>query len=240
MNDDTKKIDKLKHHPQLIEFYTKERTKVDHLYKSEKKFLPYAAEHSSSVLDTGCAAGGFRDIYKHFNSEMSYTGVDISESLINEARKIHPECRFEVTDCSTENSKFAKNEFDLVSALGWLNWELDWIKALTNLWSWSNKYILFDVRMGLRAETGKQKIELTSEWDGTTITPYIVVDYQSLSNVIKSLKPKSVWVYGYKGKPSDSVEGVGEEVCFTAFLLHKQDKVDDCVELPIELNIDIF
>ena len=229
-----------KNHSQLLEFYTKQRNTVEHLYKSEKKYLPYATQHSDSVLDTGCAAGGFYGIYKYFNPDISYVGVDISKSLISEARKIHPEGSFDVIDCAREGKKFAQNEFDLVTAFGWLHWETEWEMALANLWSWSSEYILFDVRIGVKTEIGEQKIELTSEWDGVTKTPYIVVDVDSLSKIIAILNPKSVWGIGYKGKPSESVEGIAQEVCFAVFLLHKNGKKDDRLELPIKMNIKSY
>jgi SAM-dependent methyltransferase len=50
------------------------------------------------VLDVGCGYGGFYDYNRHMDEPMTYTGIDIVPSLVEEAARRHPECDFKVMD----------------------------------------------------------------------------------------------------------------------------------------------
>lgn len=51
-----------------------------------------------SVLDIGCGNGRFLDQWMSWNERIEYLGIDSSEWMIIEARKLHPEYHFEVID----------------------------------------------------------------------------------------------------------------------------------------------
>ena len=64
------------------------------------------------ILDVGC---GFADYYKYLQDkgiQVSYTGIDISEDLINIAKKRYPKINLQVKDL--EKNSFKKNSFDYV------------------------------------------------------------------------------------------------------------------------------
>ena len=76
------------------------------------------------LLDFGCAEGKELDrflYYKKFNYK--YSGVDISENLIEIARKNKPDCDFRVID--GENIPFSSDYFDFVVCFGVLQYVTD-------------------------------------------------------------------------------------------------------------------
>src|SRR5579872_6417046 len=83
-------------HADLVTFYSNRRNRLDDLYPSERRFLPWLARGSSSVLDVGCAAGGFAEIWRSCNDRIEYVGVDVSPQLVDAARSLHPELDFRV------------------------------------------------------------------------------------------------------------------------------------------------
>lgn len=82
---------------QLVEFYTSSRSKPADLYPSEERFFLnwQLLRELSLTLVVGLEV--FK-IWKHFNSEISYTGVDPSYSLIEAANLHHPDCSFQVAN----------------------------------------------------------------------------------------------------------------------------------------------
>ena len=67
--------------------------------KALAKILVNYVKQKQSVLDVGCAAGGGAfDFCREANVNINYTGIDISETLINIAEELHPEGEFFVYD----------------------------------------------------------------------------------------------------------------------------------------------
>jgi len=210
-------------HPDLVEYYEGHRTTPEELYPSERRFLPWLATEAASVLDVGCAAGGFAGIWRHWAPGIAYSGVDVSESLVRAARGLHPDCAFAVADCA-EGFPFDDGGFDVVQALGWLHWELGFEEALAEMWRVTGRRLFFDVRLrpgagsNLRAS---QRIALSHEWDGHTTVPYLCLAWERFASTLLDLEPKAILAHGYEGKPSDTVSGVQGEICFATFVLER-------------------
>ncbi|MFB3785609.1 MAG: class I SAM-dependent methyltransferase [bacterium] len=228
-------------HPDLVSFYTRNRNQPEDLYKSEKRFLPELAKRSDSVLDVGCAAGGFARIWRHYNPAVAYTGVDVSRALIERARQEQLDrVRFVQGDMS-EGLSLPGRYAHTVQALGCLHWEPKYEASLRELWRLTDRFLFFDIRLasGLEGEIrGRQKLELSGPWDGSTTTPYIVVDWAGFVKLIRGLNPRMILCYGYMGHPARSVMHVERSVCFAAFVLEKRRQVEDgvptsvCLDLP--------
>jgi SAM-dependent methyltransferase len=221
-------------HPDLVEFYTGHRDSPDELYPSERRFIPWLAEESRSLLDVGCAAGGFATIWRHWNPDLTYAGVDVSEPLVEAARRLHPDCRFEVADCA-EGLPFGDQEFDAVQALGWLHWEPRWALALSEMWRVTERRLFFDVRLLAEAQQGEQRLALSGEWDGETTVPYLCLAWQDFAQTLLSLEPGSILGQGYLGKPSDTVTGVQGEICFATFVLERDPSRTDAPVVAVDL-----
>lgn len=73
-----------------------------------------ASESFSDLLDAGCGTGAMLGMIKRNYPERNYTGVDLSEKMIETANKNHMDgIRFVAGDC--ENLPFADNSFDVVT-----------------------------------------------------------------------------------------------------------------------------
>ena len=234
-------------HPELVSFYAHHRNRPEDLYPSERRFLPWLAGQASSVLDTGCAAGGFSQIWREYHPGIAYTGVDISRALVSTARALHADARF-LHGNVTEGIALPTRCATVVQALGWLHWEPDYVRAMGELWRLTDRYLFFDVRVvpdGDRETIGRQRVALSGAWDGTTTTPYVVVPWPRLARRLMDLQPATVLGYGYRGKPAETVMGVEGEVCFATFVMekaltdHGSEPVRVCLDLPLAWPDDL-
>ena len=210
-------------HPGLVPFYTEKRCRPEDLYPSERRFLPWLAGQSDSVLDVGCAAGGFRNIWRHYQLSIIYTGVDVSGPLIEAARSLHPDCQFHVGDCAN-GFALEDRHSTVVQALGWLHWDPRYLEAIRELWRLTGRYLFFDVRLASQPEhsvQGKQLLAYTGFGDDGSTVPYLVVAWPPLASLLLDLEPVSIFGYGYWGKAAETVIGVEGQVCFVTFVLEK-------------------
>lgn len=214
--------------PELVEFFSGHRNRPDDLYPSEQRFLPELAAASETILDVGCAAGGFVDIWRTYNPSLHYTGVDVSASLVEAARRLHPEETFLVGDCA-DGLPFPDHAADLVAALGWLHWEPRYAEALRELWRLTRHSLFFDVRLLDRAEdvVGRQAIPGGE-------TPYLCIGWPRFAALLQDLGPGSIRAFGYPGAPAATVQGVPEEICLAAFVLERGESPPDLsLDLPL-------
>lgn len=86
--------------------------KYDDLYDSEKRIFGLLNFENKSILDVGCALGGFYNVFKTLDSTVKYTGVDYSASLISEAKNRYPDANFIKMDAT--QLEFSDNSFDIV------------------------------------------------------------------------------------------------------------------------------
>jgi hypothetical protein len=142
----------------------------------------------------------------------------------------------------TEGLDLADRCATVVQALGWLNWEPNYSRAISELWRLAERYLFLDVRLGGRngvASVGEQKLALTGEWDGKTVTPYVTVDWPSFAGLLVELHPATILGYGYWGTPSGTVIGIDCEICFATFALEKDvngrigNPPTVCIDLPL-------
>ena len=131
--------------PGVVDFYNKSRSKKKDLYLGEKFFLEKRLFEDMSILDVGCAQGGFISIIKNYIKNFSYTGIDISESMIKKAKRKNSKQKFY---CTTQgNLNFLKNKkFDLVLVLGILHLNKNWRNVLISASKFYRKSIIFDLR----------------------------------------------------------------------------------------------
>ena len=228
--------------PALVAFYETHRSAPEDLYPSERRFLPWLARQVDTVLDVGCAAGGFLNIWRHFaTGALTYTGVDVSVQLIESARRLHPGVEFLVGDCAAGlPATLARSE--AVQALGWLHWEPRYEAALRELWRLTNRWLFFDVRLvegEHNLETGRQRLALHEGSGADTSTPYICVAWNNFARLLRDLRPARIYAYGYWGPPADTVEGVARDVCFATFVLERSSnpassQTTAALEMPLE------
>jgi len=226
-----------------INYYTCNRNVSSSLYPSERFFFEDAVRKSSSLLDIGCASGGFSQIVREFNCDISYTGVDSSQRMIEEARRLFPENYFSLTTGNTLD--FEDNSFDMVIAFGVLHMTMNWKELLAEAWRVCRKTLLFDLRLtdteGIsNPEQSYQKLAFSGEWDGESTSPYIVLNYSESLEVLRRLVPRfgTLKVYGYINPVSENTVSPYSEVCMAAFCLSKENGQGEITlwDIPFKLS----
>jgi len=97
----------------IAEDYTRTRSFIP----EDIKMLAGYALVGERVLDSGCANGRLSEVLR--DKKVDYFGVDISEKLIEIARKKYPEAKFRVADCL--NLPFPANFFDKIYSISVLH-----------------------------------------------------------------------------------------------------------------------
>lgn len=209
-----------------IRFYRSHRSESQSLYRSESVFLQHVVANSMSLLDVGCAVGGFSKIIREFKSAITYTGVDISPRMIEEAHQRFPSDDFRVIDgCILP---FADDSFDAVISFGVLHMAETWKTLLTEGWRVCRQHFLFDVRLVAEASTtdpatSYQKLAFDGKWDGMTTAPYFIVNIDEFMETLASLSPRpsKVSAQGYFHPVSEMTVSPYSSVCMSSFCLGK-------------------
>ncbi len=215
----------------LASLYATGRRDPGDLYPSERRFLPWLAAHAQSVLDVGCATGGFASIWHAFAPDVVYRGVDRDAALVADARRSLGDA-VAVSDWA-DGLPFPDRSADVVQALGWLHWEHRLDDALAELWRVTGTHLFFDLRLhgGHGTVEGQQTLE-----NGTSF-PYLVRAWDDAARAFLRLRPARILGYGYVGPPAPSAAGIGDSVCFATFVLERNgsQRPVACVELPLAL-----
>lgn len=223
-----------------VGFYSTHRNSKKEIYRSEEYFLPKILKPGMSVLDVGCAAGGFYNILKELQPDISYTGIDVSREMIQEARRLHPGVRFE----KMKGHEIKYEEcFDLVFCSGVLVIDLKWRQIIKECWRVTSGYFLFDVRLveGKTVENmsdSYQKIALEGKWDGKSRVPYVILNVSDLFKSIKELEPlpDTLKAYGYFHQVADTAMIPSKKVCMTMVCI---GKIKENGAKPIQWDVPI-
>lgn len=130
--------------PGWVEFYETRRATTEAIYPSEWFFLKDLLVEGISVLDIGCALGGLASVLSEHLTRFEYTGVDISENMIERAKQKYPSHRFYAIK-EADLSVLADERFDLVVCLGVLHLSKKWRELISAAWSRAD-ILLLDLR----------------------------------------------------------------------------------------------
>jgi SAM-dependent methyltransferase len=131
--------------PRVLEYFDDHRSRSDDVYPSEWHFLEEQLHDGMSVLDVGCAQGGFANIIGERISGLHYTGIDISAEMVHRARDKFPQHNFH--QVSEGSFGIDDNEqFDLVLVLGILHLHEDWRQTISGAWHHTRKSLILDLR----------------------------------------------------------------------------------------------
>lgn len=105
---------------------------------------------NKTILDAGC---GLADLYSFLtktNVDMSYSGIDISEKMIDRCKNKFPDITFICDDIFQCDKAFNESSFDIVYSSGVFNLNLgnnfDLLKqAIPSFYKISSKYIIFNL-----------------------------------------------------------------------------------------------
>jgi SAM-dependent methyltransferase len=201
--------------PETVEFYSNNRHEFSELYDSEKHFITKAFfSDLDSVLDVGCAAGGFFNIFKSLNSEIHYTGLDVSLNLIEAARRRYGHSKSpEFIHYDGVSGFPVTAAYDLVFCSGALHLIDNWKEIFTNMVDRADKYVLADFRVTeSESYVGNFIFDFADKREHSNFsTKYYVININELLAFFKQHeKISKIEIYGYERTPSGMAVGVKE------------------------------
>lgn len=212
------------------DFYESRRATTVEIYPSEWLFLKELLAEGMSVLDVGCAVGGLASVLSEHLARFEYTGVDISGSMIERARKRHPLHRFHVIE-EADLSVLDGKKFDLVVCLGVLHLSRKWRELISAAWECAD-VLLLDLR-----ETGESTIEddtvsyyrmdtlpNATQSGGVSHLPYNIINSgEALDTLLKRcVGATGLHHYGYLAKVSSSAVTPGGMVMMNTYQIDKR------------------
>jgi len=194
----------------VLDFFGHNRRSSADVYPSERFFLDGKLREGMSVLDVGCAQGGFADILSEHLQSFSYTGVDVNAAMIERARARHPKHDF---FCVTEADYSALGEakFDLVLVLGILHLHDSWRDTLRGAWARTRNSLIFDLRhTGGPTVEDRDRSYLAMDFGGSSRddarVPYILVNAGEAQKLVEDTcaDARAIAQYGYRHAVSPS------------------------------------
>jgi SAM-dependent methyltransferase len=186
-----------------FKFFSASRNSPEDLYPSERRFLPELVAQVRTVLDVGCAAGGFSRIMKSFNPSLEYTGIDVNPEFVALASARYPDSRFEVGDGI--HFRTPPNSYELVHSSGILHLNSRYEDIVRGCYAQASRNLLCDFRLtrGPRVE-GTLTLDFDADGRARPPLPYIVVNVDELLAMLGRLQPApaAIRMHGYFHEPS--------------------------------------
>lgn len=217
-------------------FYQQNRCEPKDLYETEQYFLPDIVQKVNSVLDVGCAAGGFYQIMKHFNPSIKYVGVDITSELISIAKRKYPQGEFMEGDGIHFTT--APESFDLVYSSGMLHLNSRHGDIVRSMWAQARHYLLCDFRLTFeKPEVGQMDFCSGPQKERSAILPYHVLNVSQLLSSLAALSPRPTCIRakGYRHAVSPQAHLSTQEVLMAFFLIEKGRT--EKLRMGIEFNV---
>lgn len=196
-----------------VQFYASNRQTYDSLYESEKAFItPELIAKSDSILDVGCAAGGFYQIFKSLNPNIHYSGIDISEECVQVAGEKFGSEHFHLYSGSGSFPKLHENAFDVVFCSGVMHLTPNWQNLLEECLFNAKSSVIVDFRF-----TKSQDYQGKYHFDAQNSIPYSVLNASRFKSLVDTLDiVESVEVFGYASSPNKNTSGLEDEIwmCF--------------------------
>jgi len=206
--------------PESLDYYRRHRQSPEDLYPSERFFLPDVLRQVDSMLDVGCAAGGFSEVARALNPRVRYVGVDIAPRFIETARAEHPHSEFVLGDGLTFPT--APGSFDLAHASGVLHLNLRYRDIIAAMWQQTRRFLLCDLRLTKAApEVGRMESPF-GETRATSL-PYVVLAVDDALEMFRALDPPParVTVKGYRHHASAHAKLANPDVLMAFVLAEK-------------------
>lgn len=204
-------------------FFSKERKKKKDIYPGENLFLSRVLFENCSILDIGCAQGGFYKILKSFVKSFRYTGIDTSEKMIFKAKKKYPRGNF--YHIKNNNFKKLKKKYDIVILYGVLHLTSNWKEILNNSKDLFRKFLLFDLR-----ETNLKTIDdnisksfLTFNNKKLIKIPYNIINSTEASTFLKKKFKSNIYRFSYHGNISKFAKSKIRKVEFANYCISKKN-----------------
>lgn len=201
----------------VLRFYTSHRQDPEALYPSERAvLLPIIAE-CESVLDVGCAAGGFSHIFDALKPGIRYVGIDAEEAMIAQARRRYPGRSFQ--QGMAGRLPFPDRSFDLVFCTGVLIHNPDFEPILRECYRVAAKHCVVDLpRFSASGIPTQAEMRLSERFPDDesaepNAVPYVLADPHRVLTALQSLQPspQTFSLTGYPGQPGRGTYAPGTQ-----------------------------
>ena len=183
---------------EIIKHISENRKSYKDLYLGEKILLDQFFKKNFSVLDLGCAQGGFINILNHLEKKYTYLGVDYNQKMLDLAKKKNPNFKF-LNIKNNNFSKYINQKFDLVIIFGILHLNKDWKKIIKEAYKLSKKYVIFDLRECNKKISKNIYLNLI---DSGKKIPYNILQKKKVENFLNNeFKNKKIVRVSYSGLP---------------------------------------
>lgn len=132
--------------PGVLDFFTTARSTTGQVYASEWFFLKERLTDGMSVLDVGCAQGGFVNVLAENLKDFRYTGLDINADMVARAQARHPGYTFHAIGEDAEWAALGEECFDVVLVLGILHLHEGWRETIQRAWARTRGCLILDLR----------------------------------------------------------------------------------------------
>jgi len=204
-------------------FFEKHRGSLEEVYSSELYFIEKVIPKVQSLLDVGCASGGFYPVFKKFNSAIQYEGVDVVSQMIEQAKKKYPDIPFQLIDGAV--LPFAEDAKDLVFCTGLFHLIHHYSVYLQELYRVSRRYLLVDFRVHMEPTLCSEMWVVfgDAQRKDDLKVPYYVLNFGEYLRMLVSLKPtpEKIEIYGYPGQVSHNTKKDLKNVLFLFSNIHK-------------------
>lgn len=184
--------------PGVLGFFDTARASTGQVYASEWFFLKEKLAEGVSVLDVGCAQGGFAGVMAENLQDFRYTGIDIALEMIERARERHPRHVFHHIPENAPWDALGDETFDLVLVLGILHLHEGWRETIARAWARTRGTLILD----LRETDGPTLEDKARSWfqmdfgggggeHGETRLPYVLVNSAEALSTVRRLCPEA-------------------------------------------------
>lgn len=216
--------------PGVLDFFAGHRDRTSEVYPSEWFFLQESLTEGMSVLDVGCAQGGFAAVIAEHVRGFSYTGLDVNAEMVGRARARFPQHTFHHIE-EADFSPLGEARFDVVLVLGILHLHEAWRATIRAAWRHTAHRLILDLR----------------EWEGETIedkavsymamdfagggadhaearVPYIVLNAGDALGQVLALAPGAAAIarYGYLHAPSATAVTPAPRIMTTCYRIDRR------------------
>ena len=201
----------------IIKYISENRKNYKDLYLGEKILLNEYFKKGFSVLDVGCAQGGFVNILSQREKKFSYLGIDYNEEMLAIAKKKQPKYKF-INIKKNNFSKYINQKFDLVIIFGILHLNKDWKKIIKEGYKLTKKYLIFDLRESDKKISKNIYLNLG---DSKKKIPYNIIETKKIENFLKNeFKNKKIVKVSYGGL-SSKYSNHKSKITFGNYCLYK-------------------
>ena len=182
----------------VVDFYINNRNKLSDIYPSEKIPLQKIKKDKvNSILDFGCAVGGFYQIFKKlFHRNIVYHGYDTEINVINEAKKkFQNNKNVHFKKIKNKINKITSKKFSLTFCTGVLNHNKNYKLIISELLRCSSKYTFID---SPRVHLGKSfigKLNLTKRFPSKirkdNVVNNLTVNFEEYLSFLKKVFQKN-------------------------------------------------